>query len=162
MNRTDWAALRLAFVNGSMPLAELARTFGLNEATVRSRAHRDGWQKSRNETQRAATAQAQAALTSSRADALRDFNEVDLRLAKALRSMVARRLTSAADGLLSAADLRRLASAAAEAQRIGRLALGVSTDNHGHGGPGGDGPVPLAAVPLPEYTAALQRAIEAF
>ncbi|HSV47457.1 MAG TPA: hypothetical protein VLJ58_16830 [Ramlibacter sp.] len=162
---TDWTALRLAFVNGAMTLVELARAHGINDSTMRARANREDWQAQRNEAQRAATAQAQAAITESRADQLREFNDADLRVARALRAMVARRLNNAAanpDEPLRAADLRALAAAAHEAQRIGRLALGISTENLGHGGPNGQGPVPLADIPAGEYAAALRQALNDF
>ena len=40
---TDWAALRIEYVNGAMQYKELAEAHGLKEGTVRVRAHREGW-----------------------------------------------------------------------------------------------------------------------
>lgn len=159
----DWRELKVEFVNGSMQFAELARKHGIKAGTIRQRAFREGWQAERDAASVRVTEAAQAQLTEVRIDALREFNEADLRVARALRAMVARRIAAARnDEGMRATDLRALAGTAAEAQKIGRLALGISTENHGHGGPNGQGPVPLADVHPEAYRQALQDALKAF
>lgn len=47
--KVDWAAIRLAAVAGRLSYEELAEQFGVEQATIRQRAKREGW------TQRAIT-----------------------------------------------------------------------------------------------------------
>jgi len=160
---TDWEAVRLAYVNSSMSLTEVAEKMGASSAAVRKRAEREGWAEQRRELSQEVAEKAQAAITEKRAKELEEFNETDLRVARALRAQVARVIqasqrkgdgkkgedeTDAAPILLSAQDLRALAGTAEVAQRMGRLALGANTDNHVHTGKDGE---TLPAQPVAFY-----------
>jgi hypothetical protein len=122
---TDWNALRVEYVNGSMQYKELAEKHGLKEGTVRQRANREGWAAERNALSRAVTQTAQAKLTEDRTDELTKFNEDDLKMARAIRAKAASMMRNE----LSPQDLRALAGAVDTAQKVGRLALGASTEN---------------------------------
>ncbi len=135
---TDWKALRLEYVNGSMTYAELAAKHGIKEGTVRQRANRDvpTWAEARNALSRSVTETAQAQITEKVIDELTKFNEDDLKVAKALRSQVAQHVKQAQEAKkpIAVGELRSLASAMETAQRIGRLALGATTENTGISG----------------------------
>ena len=122
---TDWTALRVEYVNSAMQYKELAQRHGLKEGTVRQRANRDGWAEERNAVSRAVTQNANLTLAEDRVTALASFNEDDLRMARAIKAR--------AEAMMSSAtrpnDLRALAGAVKDAQMVGRLALGASTEN---------------------------------
>jgi len=122
---TDWTALRIEYINGSMQYKELADAHKLKEGTVRQRANREDWAKERNALSRAVTQTANASLVESRSDQLASFNADDVRIAKAIRAKAAKMLGAAT----SPQDLRALSGAFDTAQKIGRLALGASTEN---------------------------------
>ena len=166
----DWPAIRLEYVNGSMTYAELAERHALKPGTVRQRGNREGWEEQRNATTRHVTQAAQGELTETRVAELAEFNRADLDLARKIRERAVQMLaedmtTDEATGepvALSPRDLNAIAKAAESAQKVGRLALGVSTDNLGHGGPNGMGPVPVTQLPPGEYADALKAALAAF
>ena len=160
----DWEMLKTEFVLGSDTYRQIAERHGIKATAVSKRAQREKWSEARQKKSREVAETAVAQVTERRTNELVEFNEADLKIAKALRGMVARRINEAQQGhgKLTAVELRSLASTAAEAQRMGRLALGVSTDNHGHGGPNGEGPVPVTNVPLDVYLAARQQVLAEF
>ena len=135
--RTDWTALRLEYVNSTVTLRALAEKHGIKAAGVMRRAAKEGWDDARKQESAEVSKASQAALTLNRAEELAKFNEDDLRVAKGIRAKAARMMGEAADPN----SLRSLASAFEAAQRIGRLALGATTDNAGLSGPDG-GPIP--------------------
>lgn len=45
---TDWTALKVEYINGSMQYKELAEKHKLKEGTVRQRANRENWANERN------------------------------------------------------------------------------------------------------------------
>ena len=122
---TDWPALKLEFVNGSETLGEVAERHGLKSAAVRKRAEREGWQAARHTASHVVTQAASERLLTSRADELAKFNDDDIRLAHALKA----RAEELMAGNLSPNDLRALAGVMDTAQKVGRLALGASTEN---------------------------------
>ena len=154
----DWPALRQEWVNNpAMQLKELAAKHGLPGATVRARANREDWQRERNAVQRDATQRATEAVVTSRAQQLARFNEDDLRVARAIRAKAVQMLGSAR----GASELRALASTLSEAQKIGRLALGATTENTGLSDPHGD-PVAVSSVPVEEYLKARAAVLDEF
>jgi hypothetical protein len=122
---TDWNAISIEFVSGVESYRALAHRHGLKEATVRQRASREGWQARRHELSQSVTAKAQDALTSQRVGELAKFNEDDLKIAKEIREKA--QAMMGAD--LKPADLKALSGAVKDAQIVGRLALGASTEN---------------------------------
>lgn len=121
---TDWAALRVQYVNGAMQYKELAEEHGLKESTVRVRAHREGWAADRDAVKRDVTQRATEAATQDKAARLARFNEQDIRIAEALKARAAELLKGDVDDR----TLNNLRGVFEGAQRIGRLALGAETE----------------------------------
>jgi len=125
---TDWDILQQEYVQGRMTLDELAQTHCVKPDTVRKQATRHKWGAKRLEFQQVAIAKAAEQASIERVTDLIAFNRDDLKVARAIRARVARRLGEPGVEIPSI-ELRQLAAAAVHAQRIGRLALGASTDN---------------------------------
>jgi hypothetical protein len=123
--RADWPALRLEYVNSTMTQRELAAAHGINASTLMARANKEQWEAARKQHQAETSKAAQERLTETKVDELAQFNADDLRMAKALRGRAAMLMQN--DKTLTAAELRSVATTAAEAQKIGRLALGAET-----------------------------------
>lgn len=156
-------ALRVEFINGSMTLKELADAHGVNYAGLRKAASRGEWMAERNSLSHKVTSEATQAKTEERISELAKFNKDDLAMAKALRGMAANIIKQAQDQkrALPLEEIQRIARIAAEAQKIGRLALGASTDNHELTGPK-QGPIQISDVPIEEYKAALREVMEEY
>jgi DNA-binding MurR/RpiR family transcriptional regulator len=122
---TDWAALKTEFVNSAMTYRELAERHGLKEPTVRKRAQRESWGDSRHALSQFVTTSATEQITENRVDELTKFNAEDLATAKAIRN----KAIAMMEIVESPSDLRALAGAVDVAQKVGRLALGASTEN---------------------------------
>ena len=144
----DWDLIRTEYVSSSISIRELADKFDCSADAIEKRAGREQWTEQRRKMSAEVLAKADAELTAKRASDLVKFNEEDLNLAKALRSQIAKHINDAIRGStpLSTHDIRRLASAAADAQKIGRLALGVSTANNEVTGDNGQPLVPILNV----------------
>jgi hypothetical protein len=128
---TDWTQVRLAYVNGAESYAALAARLKLSASAVEKRGEREGWTDERRRQADAVGASAQEQLSAQRIADLAKFNEDDIKVAKAIRAQVARAIANAQkeERTIAPKDLRSLASALESAQRVGRLALGASTDN---------------------------------
>lgn len=124
----DWNIVRLAYVNSNKSLREVAEDFGIKSAGIMRRAAREGWDAERQQTSANVSKNAQSLIMADRTDELAKSNEANIKLARIVRGQVEQYL-SEATGLVSAVELCRLVSAIEKAQRIERLALGVSTDN---------------------------------
>ena len=122
---TDWAALKVEYVNSALSYGELAERHGLKAGTVRQRANREGWNDARNAVSQFVTVAATEQITENRVDELTKFNAEDLATAKAIRN----KAIAMMDMVESPSDLRALAGAVDVAQKVGRLALGASTEN---------------------------------
>ena len=136
---TDWTAIKTEYINGAEYPA-LAKRHNIKEATLRQRASRNKWSQERQKASQAVTTKATAVLVESRAEQLANFNADDVRVAKAIRAKAAKLLQAAT----TPHELRSLAGAFDSAQKIGRLALGASTENSN---------VSTAAAPAPRLTA---------
>lgn len=120
--RTNWSALRVEYVHGTMSQRELAAAHGINPSGLMGRAHKEKWEDERKQKQAAISSAAQEKLTGERTDQLAKFNEDDLKVARAIRGKAAQMM----GGVGSPQDLRALASAMEIAQKIGRTALGLT------------------------------------
>jgi len=158
----DWALVRAEYINGTASLATVAKKHGVTRAAIQKRSEREGWAETRRQATAKVSAEADQALAEARANALKEWNDADLQIARALRAQVARKISEARDRGILPRDLRALASTAEAAQKMGRLALGVSTDNVGHGGPGGVGPIAVASVPVDAYLEARRKILSEF
>ena len=120
---TDWTAIKTEYINGAEYPA-LAKRHKIKEATLRQRASRNKWSQERQKASQAVTTKATAVLIESRAEQLANFNADDVRVAKAIRAKAAKLLQAAT----TPHELRSLAGVFDSAQKIGRLALGASTE----------------------------------
>ena len=160
----DWTAIRLAYVNGGMSMRQLAERFDVKAAGLMKRAAREGWEAERQQNSAKVSNAAQLLINEERPSELAAFNQGDLQISKALRSMVAKQITSAQQengARLTAAELRALASAAEAAQRMGRLALGANTENVGHAGIAGQ-PIEVTNIPVEAYLQARAKVVDAY
>ena len=131
MPRPDWAAIKLAFINGTETYAQIAERFSVASAAARKRGNREGWTNERHQKSHEVTAKAQAKIEKTRAQEISEWNAGDIKIAKAIRAQIARHLTGAneAQKVLAADELRTLAAANEAAQRIARTALGIAKEN---------------------------------
>ncbi|MEN9885464.1 MAG: hypothetical protein RL758_42 [Pseudomonadota bacterium] len=156
--RPDWNPIRLAYLHSNKTLAQVAKEFGVTPEAVEKRCEREGWAKLRRDASEAVGRAANEKIEAKRAEELAQQNDADLRVAKALRGQVVAAINSAAQNAkpLRPVEIRQLAGAAAEIQKVVRLALGATTENTGVSNPDG-GPVETVAGSLEEYQAALRR-----
>lgn len=161
---TDWNAVRLAYIHSAKSLAVIAKEFGLTADACEKRAEREEWTRLRREASESVSAAASAKIEAERAQALAEWNDADLTVAKSLRGQVAKAIRFAqAEGqpALTPVQIRALVNAAEGVQRIGRLALGATTENTGLSSPDG-GPIEGANVPVEEYEHAMRRVLSDF
>jgi hypothetical protein len=128
--RIDWPAARAEYVNNAaLTYAEVAEKYHAHVSNVRTRAARENWTGERTAR---TTFLLQKVAEKSTLDAVAElarYNEQDLMVAKALRSLAAKKMQQAQQGNMEPRDIRALAGAIESAQRIARLALGASTEN---------------------------------
>jgi hypothetical protein len=122
---TDWAAVKTAYIHGTDTMRELAEKHGIKAAGLMKRAAAEGWDAERKQKSAEVSKAAGALLTGSRVDELAKFSADDLKMARAIRAKAAQML----GGANTPADLRAIAGAVDTAQKVGRLALGASTEN---------------------------------
>jgi hypothetical protein len=128
----DWNKIRLAYVHSTKSFTAIAAEFGVTAAAAAKRCEREGWVRLRREAADALAMQAEQEIERRRLVELTKWNEDDLRMASALRARVARQLAAAKDATdIGPAQLRQLAGVVESAQRVGRLALGATTENSG-------------------------------
>jgi hypothetical protein len=131
------------YISTDASLREIADKYGCHRKAVERRSALDGWSATRGRFRDEVGRRAQAMQSESRAHKLKDWNDADFRLARAIRSHVAARLAKrqqSPDIEEDLTELRSLASIIESTQRIDRLALGATTDNQGViGDPGEDG-----------------------
>jgi len=144
----DWDLIRTEYISTSISIRELSEKYNCSADALEQRAHKQSWTEQRRKISAEVLAKADAEITERRAKELISFNEQDLQVAKAIRSQIAKHISEAMSSqtLLSTRDIRTLASAAESAQKIGRLALGVSTSNNEHTGANGQPLVPVLDV----------------
>lgn len=157
-----YSDIRTEFIAGQMTIRELAEKHNVSYEALRKVASRNGWMNERHAVTQNVTSKAVATAIHTRVTELSQFNADDLKMAKALRGMAAQLINQSQQPnakKLSLGELGQIARLASDAQKIGRLALGASTDNHELTGTE-RGPIQVSDVPLDEYKAALKKAIE--
>lgn len=161
LSRADWQKIQFDYVHRGVRVVDLADLYSIKLDTIYQRVKREGWADKRVEAEQKAYAEAAADASKKRVKELAAFNEGDIKISHAIRSRIATRLANV-DGPMTMSELRVIASTAEVAQRMGRLALGASTDNVGHAGPGGEGPVAVTNVSKEDYIAARNEILEEF
>ena len=120
---TDWAALRVEYVNSAISLRELADRHGVRPAGVMQRAAREGWEAERKQLSAVVSMASTAVIMEDRVATLARFNAEDVRAAENVRAKAMQLLESVDEPT----ELRALAAALDTAQKISRLALGAET-----------------------------------
>jgi DNA-binding MurR/RpiR family transcriptional regulator len=145
---SDWDAIRTEYVSSSISIRELAEKYKCSADALEKRANTQSWTEQRRKISAEVLAKADAEITARRAEELSEYNKQDLKIAKALRAQIATHINNAmqSNDLLTPREIKMLVSAMADAQKIGRLALGVSTSNNEHTGAGGLPLIPVLDV----------------
>lgn len=120
----DWPAIKNEYMTGA-EYSALSEKYHVKEGTIRQYASRNGWRKERDAVTESVTEAALEKMIESRAGILAQFNEDDIKVARALRAKAALMLNKAE----SPGDMRSLAGVFETTQRIGRLALGAETQS---------------------------------
>ena len=144
----DWDLIRTEYISSSISIRELADKYKCSADALEKRCYTQNWTDQRRKISAEVLAKAEAEITARRAEELVEFNKQDLQIAKALRGQIAKHINEAmqSNELLSAKEIKTLVSAASDAQKIGRLALGVSTSNNEHTGSNGLPLIPILEV----------------
>ena len=123
----DWAAARLDYVtHHELTASDIAKKYGAHPVTIWRRAAQEHWTDERKTRARMLLGEVREKAVHTQAEELTRCNGRDLRLAEKLKTAVEQRLQSAS--ALNETALLKLASVAATAQTIARLALGASTE----------------------------------
>lgn len=135
----DWPAIRLAYIHGSKTLAQLAVEYGVSSSAAEKRSEREKWADARRELSDSVSRAAAERLSSERTIELANWNDADLKVARAMRGQIVAAINNATNTAkpLKPAEIRSLASAAESVQKMGRLALGATTNNTGLSDPNG-------------------------
>lgn len=118
---TDWAAVKLAYINSNKTLREVAAETGASISSVLKRSAKEGWESERKQTESEVRRTAQKKITLDRATELARINDEDLKIATTLKAK-AYRMARDVD---NPADLRTLTSVFESAQRISHAALAM-------------------------------------
>ena len=124
----DWTAIKLAYIHGTDTMRELAKKNEINSSGLMKRAAKEEWEAERQQESAKVSKAVSVTMLETKADLLAKFNDSDLKIANNLKAMISRNI-QASEGNMEPNHIRTLASAASEAQRIGRLALGAETEN---------------------------------
>ncbi|MCL2872417.1 MAG: hypothetical protein FWF41_05500 [Betaproteobacteria bacterium] len=126
----DWSAIEQDYVSGWLSVRELAAKHDVMYETARARCKRGEWNKKRRALREKTERAALESQTEKRARDLVDFNNADIEAAKELRLLTRISMREARErGNMTGAELRAHAAAIETAQRIGRIALGLPTEN---------------------------------
>lgn len=130
-----WAQIKHDYIILSSTPSVLSQKYGASEKSISQRVDREGWYQMRLEAKTKLEDDLLRESAKTRLKELVKFNEDDLKLAKAIRAKVARRLHDAENDpeskAISSSELRTLAATCDTAQKMGRLALGATTQNAG-------------------------------
>jgi hypothetical protein len=128
----DWDLLRAEYISSSISIRELADKFSCSADALEARAGREQWTEQRRKMSAEVLERANQEIADKRVAELVKFNEEDLEIARAIRKQIRTHIEDSiqSNNLMKSDDIRKLASAAESAQKIGRLALGVSTNNN--------------------------------
>jgi len=126
---------------------------------MRQRVKRGEWMAERHRLSELVTSKAQEAATTNKVAELAARDKADGRISRLLHGLALRMIVDAArPGVrkLTPTEARTIASLAESAQKIGRIALGGSTENTGHMGVPGGAPILTAAATPAAVTQAMR------
>lgn len=168
---TDWVTIETEYVHGTESMRDIAARFEIKPAGVMARATKGGWEAKRKHKQTQLSKVAGEKLQDAKIDELTAWNAATLNEAKLLKAAARTMYAFSEDGKvrlkenITPAELSAAASANAQADRLARLALGVSTDNSQVTGKGGKDLMPkqstlnISADTTPAQIAALVDAL---
>lgn len=145
VKKRDWAPVKAAFVEGyecdgvrltEPQLGDVATKFGIPLSTVKKRSMIEKWTEERQLFQKRLEEAKREKTTEVLASKGAEFDALSLRNADKKLRMIERMIDRAekiGDGF-TPAQVRSLAGALKDAQAVGRLALGDSTENTKHSG----------------------------
>ena len=84
----DWSALRAEYVSGGISLRQLAKKHGVNVNSLMNRATKDGWKKSRDETERKALTMAQQKAANAAAENVATAERIKAKLLRQLEKEI--------------------------------------------------------------------------
>lgn len=124
----DWGVIAARYISDdSVTLQSLSDQYNIPISTLKSRCSEGGWTSKRRQKTTAIVQKATAKAEKSMVEIAAKFNQDDIKLAQSLKYKVATLLQAEDD--LSPQELNSLANTLSTSQKIGRLALGMSTDN---------------------------------
>jgi hypothetical protein len=151
-----WAQIKHDYIMLNKGPRQLSEEYGPTETAINHKSERGGWYKMRLESAAKLEDELMRRSAETRIRELIKFNEDDLKMAKAIRGRVARRLQQAENDpekVISSSELRTLAATCDTAQKMGRLALGATTQNTSladiNAGPIKDGNIAASIVDVP-------------
>ena len=138
----DWEQLFVDWLDSGLHKRKFLEQYGLNYKSSNVKKKTRGWNsKNRDSIVKAVKARDVEIVEPNRVDSVYQMvmqwraglAELDYTACRRVRDLVLKRITQleAKDAVYDALELRRLASAIAEIQRVQRLALGMSTENVG-------------------------------
>lgn len=126
-SKVDWDALKYDYMFNSVTFVELAKKYNVSETSIRKQSSRNNWPVEKQQSAEKVQNTAFDKMQEQRSTQLAQWNDEDIRLARAMRAKAAQIMMDAEK--TDAATLRSIASIADTAQKIARLAFGVSTEN---------------------------------
>jgi uncharacterized protein YjcR len=139
----DWDGIKIAYIEGAS-YEELSDSYGVNISTLRNRGSRGKWTEERDSVRLQAIERAKAAMLESRAEQLIKFDDDILKMTKVIINRCAV-IIKKKDEKIAPNDLSNIMNTVRNAQHVGRLALGATTENRGVSSPNG-GPVQYSEV----------------
>lgn len=132
----DWASVESEYISSATSYRELGAKHGIGVAGLRKRGLRGEWARKRREFSDRVAARLGEETVETRVEQSRRWNEQDLQIAVAARGRVASEFTALAKNRTLPQHIRlsRLGAIirmAVDVQRMGRLALGMTTDHAG-------------------------------
>ncbi len=140
----NWERIRFDFINGVGDAAFYAAKHKVSIHALRKRVTKFAWMEDRRKEATKVVLASQEVATKTRGQELAEFDKQDTSLSRALRGLAAGMIGEARKPgakRLSPTEARTIASLIESAQKIGRIALGATTENVGVGGLAGAPPV---------------------
>lgn len=124
----DWAMLEAEYINDpTASTTTLSKKYGIPTGTLSCRMSRDKWLEKRQAKSLKIKEASIENATLTQIEKASQFCSADLKVSEAIREKIAQKLSEE----LTANELNSLSQAADKAQKIGRLALGLTTNNEG-------------------------------
>lgn len=129
-SKRKWDHIKVEYINGNKTLKELAKREKISYASISQAAAREGWTEERNRLINSVSEKTFEIQVDTRVQKIKKFNDDCLKIANNLLAGASKVLNvEVRKDPPSAVRLTRIAKTVKEAQYIGRLAMGISTEN---------------------------------